>query len=100
MSSELTPSQIREQPWEDPFTGLLTGCYAVQSPDDPETDHLVVYIRGHDGDPDSEYRGQSTICGVDAPLWPLPRVGNTCMFCMAGVADAFRWAREALDLGL
>jgi hypothetical protein len=97
--TDLTPSQVREQPWADPLDGLLSGTYAVRTEDDPETDHLVVYIRGHNGDPQAEYRGESTICGVDAPLWPVSRVGNTCTSCMAGVADAFRWAREALNLG-
>lgn len=95
----LTPVDMAEQPWEDPLDGLLSGTYRARpadaGPDDP--DHLVVYIRGSGGDPHSEYRGPTAVCGREVPLRPRPeRVGDTCEYCVTGVARAFREAREAI----
>jgi hypothetical protein len=94
-----TPVTVSEQPWTDPWDGLLTGTYrrrlSWQLPGTP--DHLVVYIRGAGGDATCEYVSQTTICGQGLDDAARPeRVSPACPACLDGAAQAFRLAREHL----
>lgn len=91
-----SPVALSEQPWADPWDGLLSGTYrrrlSWQLPDTP--DHLVLYIRGTGGDPDAEYVAETTICGtrLDGATRP-DRVTGVCPACLEGVGQAFARAR-------
>lgn len=96
---ELTPVEVSEQPWIDPWDGLLSGTYRLRVPNQPPDtdDHLVVYLRGIAGDSAREYRAPTTICGLSLEGAARPdRVTSACSACMDGVPRAFEQARAAL----
>jgi hypothetical protein len=89
---ELTPVELTETPWLDPWDGLYYGVYRVRLPNQPpdEDDHQVVYLRAVADDPTGEYKAPTTICGkgLEGAFRP-ERITGTCRACMAGGAAAF-----------
>lgn len=95
----LTPVEVAEQPWPDPFERFLSGVYRFRVPGQPldDGDHLVLYIRGSGGDPNVEYAADTTICGQDLHGATKPRSLTTaCPACRDGVGQAFERARAHL----
>jgi hypothetical protein len=93
---ELTPVEISEAPWLDPWDGLWSGAYRVRLPHQPAktADHLVVYLRRRADDPTDAYTAPTTVCGEDLEGAVRPRrITGDCRACVDGVVAAFQRAR-------
>lgn len=93
---ELTPVEISETPWLDPWDGLWSGTYRVRLPHQPpdEDDHQVVYLRRRADDPTDAYTAPTTVCGKDLEGAVRPeRITGACRACVDGVVAAFQRAR-------